>query len=130
MLFRSAGEFAANQPPDGYTLFVGASGVMSIATAAYPNLAYHPTRSFIPLSMIANFPLIMVSPVTLAPKNVSELVAYAKANPGKSNYASTSPAFTISSELLKLKSGMPAVNLPVKSSDASGNRQVVSVPSL
>ena len=60
--------FLATAPPDGYTLFVGASGVMSIATAAYPNLAYHPTRSFIPLSMIANFPLIMVSPVTLAPK--------------------------------------------------------------
>ena len=113
---RPAAEFVTGQPADGYTLFVGASGVMSIAVAAYPKLAYHPTKSFIPLTMIASFPLILVSPVSLPPKSVAELVAYAKANPDKSNYASTSPAFTIATELLKLKSGMPAVQVPVKSS--------------
>ena len=113
---RVAAEFVTNQPADGYTLFVGASGVMSIAAAAYPKLAYHPTKNFLPLSMIASFPLIMVSRVTIAPKTVAELVAYAKANPDKSNYSTTSPAFTISTELLKIKSGMPAVALPVKSS--------------
>ena len=91
---RPAAEFVANQPADGYTLFVGASGVMSIASAVYPKLAYHPTKSFIPLSMIANFPLILVSPVENPAKTVTELVAYAKANPDKSNYGTTSPAFT------------------------------------
>src|SRR3954469_4245978 len=100
---RPAAEFVTNQPADGYTLFVGASGVMSIASAVYPKLAYHPTKSFIPLSMIANFPLIMTSPITNQAKTVGELVAYAKAHPDKSNYATTSPAFTIASELLKLK---------------------------
>lgn len=113
---RPAAEFAAHQPADGYTLFVGASGVMSVASAAYPNLAYHPTKSFIPLSMIASFPLIVISPIGAAPTSVAEIVTFAKANPDKSNYASTSPAFTIASELLKLKSGMPAVAVPVKSS--------------
>jgi tripartite-type tricarboxylate transporter receptor subunit TctC len=113
---RVAAEFVVSQPPDGYTLFVGASGVMSIASAVYPKLSYHPTRSFIPLSMIANFPLIMTSQITIAPKTVSEVVAYAKANPNKSNYATTSPAFTIASELLKLKTGMPGVAIPAKSS--------------
>jgi len=113
---RVAAEFVANQPGDGYTLFVGASGVMSISAAVYPKLAYHPTKSFVPLSMIANFPLIMVSQVNIAPKNVAELVAYAKANPDKSNYGTTSPAFTISTELLKLKTGMPGVAIPLKSS--------------
>ena len=67
---RPAAEFVANQPADGYTLFVGASGVMSIASAVYPKLAYHPTKSFIPLSMIANFPLILVSPVENPAKTV------------------------------------------------------------
>ena len=67
---RPAAEFVANQPADGYTLFVGASGVMSIASAVYPKLAYHPTKSFIPLSMIANFPLILVSPVENPSKTV------------------------------------------------------------
>src|SRR4051812_49198427 len=113
---RPAAEFVTNQPADGYTLFVGASGVMSIASAVYPKLAYHPTRSFIPLSMIANFPLIMATPIQNPAKTVSEIVAYAKAHPEKSNYATTSPAFTIASELLKLKTGMPAVSIPLKSS--------------
>src|SRR5262249_5134158 len=113
---RIAAEFVANQPGDGYTLFVGASGVMSISAAVYPKLAYHPTKSFIPLSMIADFPLIVVSPIDIAPKTVAELVAYAKANPDKSNYGTTSPAFTISTELLKLKTGMPGVAIPLKSS--------------
>ena len=96
---RVAAEFAANQAGDGYTLFIGASGVMSISAAIYPKLAYHPTKSFIPLSMIADFPLIMTSPIDIAPKTVADVVAYAKANPDKSNYGTTSPAFTIATEL-------------------------------
>jgi tripartite-type tricarboxylate transporter receptor subunit TctC len=114
---RPAAEYVANQPADGYTLFVGASGVMSIASAVYPKLAYHPTKSFIPLSMIADFPLILVTPIENPAKTVAELVAYAKANPDKSNYGTTSPAFTMSTELLKLKTGMPGVAIPLKSSN-------------
>ena len=113
---RPAAEFVANQPADGYTMFIAASGVMSVASAVYPKLAYHPTKSFRPLTMIADFPLIMVSPVQNPAKTVAELVAYAKANPDKSNYGTTSPAFTISTELLKLKTGMPGVGIPLKSS--------------
>jgi tripartite-type tricarboxylate transporter receptor subunit TctC len=114
---RPAAEFVTTQPADGYMLFVGASGVMSIASAVFPKLAYHPTKSFIPLSMIANFPLIMTSPISNPAKTVGDLVTYAKANPDKSNYATTSPAFTIASELLKLKTGMPGVAIPWKSSN-------------
>ncbi len=114
---RPAAEFVSNQTADGYTLFVGASGVMSVAAAFYPMIAYLPTKSFIPLSMIADFPLIMVSPIENPAKTVKELVAFAKANPGKSNYGTTSPAFTMSTELLKLKTGMPGVAIPLKSSN-------------
>ena len=120
---RIAAEYVMNQPHDGYTLFIGASGVMSVAAAAYPNLSYHPTKTFIPLSMIANFPLVLVVPPELPIKNVKELVEYAKKNPDKSNYASTSPAFTTASELLKLKSGMPGQMIPYKSS----NEMILSV---
>ena len=80
---RIAAEYVMNQPHDGYTLFIGASGVMSIAAAAYPNLSYHPTKTFIPLSMIANFPLILVVPPDHPAKNVKELVEWAKKNPGQ-----------------------------------------------
>ena len=120
---RPAAEYVVNQPHDGYTLFVGASGVMSIAAAAYPALAYHPTKSFVPLSMIANFPLIAVIPADHPAKTVKDLVEWAKKNPDKSNYAATSPAFITATELLKLKSGMPATMIPYKSS----NEMIMSV---
>jgi tripartite-type tricarboxylate transporter receptor subunit TctC len=114
---RVAADYVANQPPDGYTLMVAASGGMSIASAIYPKLSYHPTKSFIPLSMIANFPLILIVPVTNPAKSVKELVAWAKEHPDRSNYGTTSPAFTITTELLKLKTGMPGVAIPWKSSN-------------
>ena len=111
---RIAAEYVMNQPHDGYTLFIGASGVMSVAAAAYPNLSYHPTKTFIPLSMIANFPLILVMPPDHPAKNVKELVEWAKKNPDKANYAATSPAFITATELLKLKSGMPGADDPLQ----------------
>lgn len=114
---RLAAEYVATQPPDGYTLLVGASGAMSIAAAIYPTLAYHPTRSFVPLAMIGNFPLILVVPANHPAKTLQELIIWTKANPDKTNYATTSPAFTITTELLKLKTGMPGVAIPYKSSN-------------
>lgn len=113
---RVAADFVAKSPGDGYTVFVGASGVMSIATAVFPKLPYHPTKNFIPLTMTASFPLIMIGNNDIPAKTVKEMIAYAKANPAKSNYGTTSPAFTMATELLKLKSGMPAVLVPLKSS--------------
>src|SRR5947207_145011 len=113
---RLANEYAANQPADGYTLLVAASGGMSIASAIYPKLGYHPTKSFVPLTMIASFPLILAIPASHAAKTVPELVAWMKANPDKSNYATSSPAFTIATELFKLKTGAPGQAIPYKSS--------------
>ena len=116
---RLANEYAANQPADGYTLLVAASGGMSIASAIYPKLGYHPTRSFVPLTMIANFPLILAIPQEHPARTVPELVAWMKANPDKSNYATSSPAFTIATELFKLKTGAPSQAIPYKSSGES-----------
>jgi tripartite-type tricarboxylate transporter receptor subunit TctC len=114
---RLAVEYVRSQPADGYTIMVAATGQMAVAAAIYPKLAYHPTRDFIPLTMIASFPLILAGPANDAIKTVKELVAYGKANPDKSNYATSSPAFTITIELFKLKTGMPAVAVPYKSSN-------------
>jgi len=114
---RLAVDFVKNQPADGYTVTVAATGQMAIAAAIYPKLSYHPTRDFIPLTMIASFPLILAGPANDTIKTVKDLVAYGKANPDKSNYATSSPAFTITTELFKLKTGMPAVAVPYKSSN-------------
>ena len=75
------------------------------------------TRDFIPLTMIASFPLILAGPADDTIKTVKDLVAFGKANPDKSNYATSSPAFTITTELFKLKTGMPGVAVPYKSSN-------------
>jgi tripartite-type tricarboxylate transporter receptor subunit TctC len=116
---RIASEYAAHQPADGYTVLVGATGQMSIAAAIYPDLSYSPTKSFIPLNMIASFPLVLVVPANHPAKTVKELVAWAKAHPDKSNYGSSSPSFTIASETLKLKTGMPGVAIPFKGTNES-----------
>jgi tripartite-type tricarboxylate transporter receptor subunit TctC len=120
---RLAAEYVSNQTPDGYTLLVGASGQMSIAAAIYPDLKYHPTKTLAPLSMMGSFPLIMVIGTDNPSRNVKELVEWAKQHPDKANFPSTSPAFTIAMEQLKLKSGMPAVMIPYKSS----NEMILSV---
>ena len=65
--------------------------------------------------LITATPLILVSPPSFAPKTVQELVAWAKANPGKSNYATTAPGFTLPAELFKLKMGIPAIGITYRS---------------
>lgn len=120
---RIAPEYVTQQPADGYTLFVGPSGAMAVAAAIYSDLKYSPTKSFVPLAMIANFPLIMVISAENPSKNLKEFVAWMKQHPDKANYASSSPAFTIVDELLKLQTGMPGVEIPYKSS----NEMVLSV---
>jgi tripartite-type tricarboxylate transporter receptor subunit TctC len=114
---RLAIEFVKSQPADGYTVTVAATGQMAVAAAIYPRLSYHPTRDFVPITMIASFPLILAGPVNDGIMSVKDLVAYGKAYPDKSNYATSSPAFIITTELFKLKTGMPAVAVPYKSSN-------------
>jgi len=120
---RLAAEYVAHADADGYTLAVGASGAMAIAAAIFSDLKYSPTKSFEPLAMIASFPLIMTIGADNPSNNVKEFVAWMKAHPDKANYASSSPAFTIVTELVKLKSGMPGTMIPYKSS----NEMILSV---
>ena len=120
---RLSAEFVSNATPDGYTLLVGASGATAIAAAIYPDLKYHPTKTLTPIAMIANFPLFMVTGDDNPSTNLKEFVEWTKQHPDKANYASTSPAFTITAELLKLKSGMVGTMIPYKSS----NEMVLSV---
>ena len=116
---RISSDYVAHQPPDGYTVLVGATGQMSIASAVYQNLNFNAVTSFIPLNMIASFPLVLVVPGNHPAKTVKELVAWGKANPNKSNYGTSSPAFTITTELFKLKTGMPATAIPYKGTNES-----------
>jgi tripartite-type tricarboxylate transporter receptor subunit TctC len=113
---RLAAEYVTHQPADGYTLLVSPIGAISIAAAVLPNLKYSPTKSFVPLSMICSIPLFMVIRADNPAKNLKEFIAWMKEHPDRANYSSSSPAFTIVTELLKLKSGMPGTMIPYKSS--------------
>jgi tripartite-type tricarboxylate transporter receptor subunit TctC len=113
---RLAAEYVTKQPGDGYTLLASPIGAFSVAAAVYSDLKYSPTKSFVPLALIGQFPLILAVSASNPANNVKELVAYAKQHPDKANYPSTSPSFIIPMEELKLASGMPAVMIPYKSS--------------
>lgn len=120
---RLSAEYVSKQPGDGYTLLVGASGAMAIGPAIYSDLKFDPLKTLTPLGMIANFPLIMVVGENNPAGNVKEFAAWMKAHPERANYASSSPAFTITTELLKLETGMPGTMIPYKSS----NEMILSV---
>ena len=111
-----AAEYVAKQPADGYTIFMGPSGPMTINPATYSKLPYDPQRDFTPISMICSFPLIVVVDAKLPVKSVRELIAYAKANPGKLNYASggVGSAQHLAAELFGLMAGINIVHVPFK----------------
>jgi len=110
---------AARAAPDGYTLLMGPSGPMTINPATYSKLSYSPTRDFVPISMICEFPLIVTVDAKLPIRSVSELIAYARANPGKSNYASSAGIFQITTEMFKQRTGTAIEMIPYKSSGES-----------
>src|SRR5207302_9689627 len=80
-------------------------------------------RSFVPVSMILSTAFVLVVQPSHPAKTVQELVAWAKANPDKANYATSTTTTTLAMELLKVKTGMPGVMVPYKASSES----VVSV---
>ncbi len=111
-----AAEQVARAAPDGYTLLMGPSGTLSFAPAVYSKLPYDPQKSFEPIAILGRFPLVIAVNADLGIKTVAELVAWAKANPSRSNYGSTSPAFQLPTELFKQKTGIEAVHIPFKGS--------------
>ncbi|HUI97030.1 MAG TPA: tripartite tricarboxylate transporter substrate binding protein [Xanthobacteraceae bacterium] len=116
---RLAAEYVKNAAPDGYTLLIGAAGAMTIIPAISEKPPYHGSQDFTPLSMVAAFPLILAVKADNPAKDVKDLIAWMKANPDKSNYATSSPAFTLATELFKLKTGAPGTAIPYKSSNES-----------
>ncbi len=112
---RSAAEYVATQPADGYTVLVGASGAMAIGPIIYKT-NYQTLKSFDPVTMIADFPLILVVRPDHPAKTAKELIEWTKAHPDLANYGTSSPAFTLPTELFKLRTGAKGVAIPYKSS--------------
>jgi tripartite-type tricarboxylate transporter receptor subunit TctC len=108
---------AARANADGYTLFYNTSAI-SIAPALYSKIGYDPVLDFAPVALTATVPLVLAVNPGVPAKSVKEFVAYAKANPGKLNYASSgSGTIThLASALFTAQMGIPMQHIPYKGS--------------
>ncbi|HEY5291630.1 MAG TPA: tripartite tricarboxylate transporter substrate binding protein [Burkholderiales bacterium] len=109
-------EAAAKASADGYTIYLGNIGTISINPAVFPSLAVHPAKDFIPVSLVAELPSILVAHPGLPANTVGELVALAKSKPGDLNFASpgSSTMNRLEMELLIKAAGLKMVHVPYK----------------
>jgi tripartite-type tricarboxylate transporter receptor subunit TctC len=109
-------DLAAKSPGDGYTIVMGSSPTHAIAPSVYANLPYDPIRDFVPVTLVAVVPNVLIVHPSVPAKSVAELIAYAKANPGKINFASTGNGTSqhLSAELFKTMTGIDIVHVPYK----------------
>ena len=112
------GAMAAKAPADGYTLFMGTVGTHAINAALYKKMPFDPVKDFAPLTRVANVPNLLVANPAQPFKTVPELIAYAKANPGKVNFGSSGNGSSIhlSGELFKSLAKVDMVHVPYKGS--------------
>ena len=113
-------EFIAKATPDGQTLVLVASS-HAINPSMFKKLPYDTVKSFEPVVLTHVLPLMLVVHPSLPAKNVKELIAYAKANPGKLSFASSGPggAPHMSGELFKSMAGLDMIHVPYKGSTAA-----------
>jgi tripartite-type tricarboxylate transporter receptor subunit TctC len=111
-----AAEMVAKAAPDGYTLLIAPSGPMTINPAVYSKLPYDPVKDFVPVTMLAEFPLLLVVGADQPVKSVKELVEYGRANPRLANYASSATPFQLASELFNARTGSTFQHIPYKGS--------------
>ncbi len=106
----------AKAAPDGHTLIMVVDSTLTVNPHLYRNLPYDPFRDFAPISAVSRLPLVMVINASANPTNVQELIALAKASPGKLNYASTGVGtqLHVGMELFKLVTKTDIVHVPYR----------------
>ena len=107
---------AAKAPADGYTLLMGHIGTLAVNPSIYPNLSYDPIKSFAPVAWVARVPNVLVVNPSVKATTTAELIALARANPGKINFGSggNGSAAHIATEYLKLKTQTQIVHVPYR----------------
>lgn len=108
---------AAKSPPDGYVFLLAAIN-HSILTTLKPNMPYDLEKDFVPVGMVAAFPIILVVDPSLPFKSVQDLIAYSKANPNKLSYGSSGPGggTHLAAELFCSMAGIKMLHVPYKGS--------------
>jgi tripartite-type tricarboxylate transporter receptor subunit TctC len=115
-------DIAAKSTPDGYTLTMGTTSTHVIAPAAYPNVKYDPIKDFVPMTLVASTPYLLVLNPSVPAKSLKEFVALMKSQPGKLNYASAGAGSTthLAMEMLKIVSGTDIVHVPYNGNGPAG----------
>jgi tripartite-type tricarboxylate transporter receptor subunit TctC len=113
-------ELAAKSPPDGYTILM-VTVAQSISETLYAKLGYNLMRDLAPVILVARVPNVMVVHPSVPARSVKEFVDYAKANPGRINFASSGSGTSIhmSGELFRMLTGVDIVHVPYKGSAAA-----------
>jgi len=109
-------EFAAKAKPDGYTFLVGSPGTMAINPYLFKKLPYDAITDFTPVVTMVSFPQVLFVHPGVPAKNLPELIAYVKANPGKLNHASSGAGSTshLAMELIKSAAGLTITHVPFR----------------
>ena len=109
-------EAAAKSPPDGYTIYLGNVGTVALNPGVFPKLAVVPTRDFIAVSQVVDVPGVLVVHPDLQAKTVKDIVAIAKAHPGKLNYASPGAGSQnrLETEVFRKLENLDMVHVPYK----------------
>ena len=109
-------ELAARAPPDGYTLFFSSPGSLTILPHLQKKATYDTLRDFVPVSLVCIGPFLLITHPSVQAKTVKELIALAKAEPGKLNYASAGngAANHLAMELMKSTAGANITHVPYK----------------
>jgi len=109
-------ELAVRAEPDGYTLVLAPTGNLTVNPILFPNLPFNPQKDLAPITILASSPNVLVVHPSVPAKTVKELVAYAKANPGKLNYASPGEGSGahLAGELLNMEAGIQTTHIPYK----------------
>jgi tripartite-type tricarboxylate transporter receptor subunit TctC len=109
-------DMVAKAAPDGYTLLIATTSTHSIGPSLNPKLAYNAEKDFVPVVWVANSTNILVAAPNLPVTNTAELVAYAKANPGKINYGSSGNGTIVhlTAELFGSMAGIRMTHVPYK----------------
>src|SRR5947209_1964462 len=108
----------AKSAPDGYTLGLGGTGTLAINPTLYPNVGYDPRKDFAPVGLIATSALVVLVHPSIQAKSMAELIALAKREPGKLNYASagSGSGIHLGTELLAHMAGIKLTHIPYKGS--------------
>ena len=115
---RIGAELVAKAPADGHTLLIGTSSLMVVAPALYAKLPYDTVKDFSPVSLLGSAAYVLVVHPSVPAKSVKELVAIAKARPGRLSYASAGNGASshLAGELFRLTAGLNMVHVPYRAS--------------